>query len=90
VREAGLNEPVWHEIYCPYRQSETSWQWVRFLAVRTSGDPMAAVNPVRRVVAKIDPDLALNHVMTSIRFQQPITCRLEISEYPVVLVTDIG
>jgi putative ABC transport system permease protein len=64
VREAGLNEPVWHEIYCPYRQSETSWQWVRFLAVRTTGNPMAALNAIRKVVAAIDPTLALNHVMT--------------------------
>jgi putative ABC transport system permease protein len=70
VREAGLNEPVWHEIYCPYRQSETSWQWVRFLAVRTVGDPMAALNSVRRVVAKIDADVALNHVMTLDRIVQ--------------------
>jgi putative ABC transport system permease protein len=64
VKEVGLDEPPRHEIYCPYLQSETSWQWARFLALRTSSDPVSLVRKLRKVAASIDPEEPLNHVMT--------------------------
>jgi predicted permease len=64
VRQVGLNEPPRHEIYCPYLQARESWQWTRFLVLRTKGDPLNILTGLRQVAAGIDPDEPLNHVLT--------------------------
>jgi putative ABC transport system permease protein len=64
VKEVGLNEPARHEIYCPYLQARASWEWPRFLALRTSGNPLSVASELRKAAAGIDAAEPLNHVMT--------------------------
>ncbi|HVH69837.1 MAG TPA: ABC transporter permease, partial [Candidatus Dormibacteraeota bacterium] len=64
VKENGLNEPTPYEVYCPYLQSRNSWQWPRFLVVRTTSEPLQIHEELRRLVARLDPEEPLNHVMT--------------------------
>ena len=64
IKEVGLNEPTRYEVYCPYLQSRSSWQWPRFVVVRTTGQPLQVQEELRRMVTSIDPQEPLNHVMT--------------------------
>ena len=64
VKEVGLNEPTRYEVYCPYLQSRDSWEWPRFLVVRTVGEPLQVQEELRRLVARIDPEEPLNDLMT--------------------------
>jgi putative ABC transport system permease protein len=64
IKEAGLNEPTRYEVYCPYLQSGDSWEWPRFVVVRTTGEPLQVQEELRRLVVSIDPQEPLNHVMT--------------------------
>jgi len=63
VKHTGLNEPSRQEVYCPYLQTKASRQWARFLALRTTGDPLRILPELRRIAARIDRDEPLNHVM---------------------------
>lgn len=64
LKQVELSVPSRDEVYCAYLQSRDSWEWPRFLVVRTSGDPLAAEAALRQIVARIDPQEPLNHVMT--------------------------
>jgi len=64
TKQTALNDAPREEIYCPYLQSKESWEWVRFLVVRTSGDPLQVQGELRGLVEGIDPQEPLNHVMT--------------------------
>jgi putative ABC transport system permease protein len=64
IKEVGLNEPARYEVYCSYLQSGNSWEWPRFLVVRTTGEPLQVQEELRRLVASIDPQEPLNDVMT--------------------------
>jgi predicted permease len=59
----------------------------RILLVRTSGDPLALVRPVRREVAALDPDVPLRNAMTLRAF---LADRLTGRRLPVVLMTAFG
>lgn len=63
VRHTALTDAPQQEIYCPYLQARSSLQWQRFLAVRTSGDPLRIVSELRRIAGDLDPDEPLNHVI---------------------------
>ena len=62
VRHSALTDAPRQEIYCPYLQARSSLQWQRFLAVRTSSDPLRIVSELRRIASDLDPDEPLNHV----------------------------
>lgn len=64
VKHAGLDQPSRSGVYCPYLQARTTLQWQRFLVVRTAGDPLGILGELRRIIADIDPEEPLNHVMT--------------------------
>jgi len=64
IKEVGLNEPTRYEVYCPYLQSRNSWEWPRFVVVRTTGEPLQIQEELRGLVAGIDPQEPLNDVMT--------------------------
>lgn len=64
LKQVELSGPSRDEVYCAYLQSRDSWEWPRFLVVRTSGDPLAAEAALRQMAARIDPQEPLNHVMT--------------------------
>jgi putative ABC transport system permease protein len=64
VKEVGLNEPTRYEVYRPYLQSTDSWEWPRFLVVRTAIEPLQVQEELQRLVARIDPEEPLNDLMT--------------------------
>jgi putative ABC transport system permease protein len=53
TRHFGLEAPQKAELYLPYQQAPSPFMQ---LVVRTQGDPEAAIAPVRRVIAGIDPN----------------------------------
>lgn len=61
VRQAGLDQPPRPEIYLPYQQ----WDFFApaYLAVRTSGDPMALASAVREQIWAVDKDQPVTNVM---------------------------
>ena len=64
VKEVGLDEPTRYEVYRPYLQSTDSWEWPRFLVVRTAIEPLQVQEELQRLVARIDPEEPLNDLMT--------------------------
>lgn len=63
IQEASLDTPPRLEVYCPARQSLASWQWPRFLVLRTIGDPLAVRQALNDQVARLDPEEPLENVM---------------------------
>jgi putative ABC transport system permease protein len=61
VRYFGANDEVRALVYVPYKQD--SWRGMHII-VRTSSDPQGIVAATRRVIAAIDPDLAVASVST--------------------------
>ena len=61
VRYGSLRDPAAPSLYFPYAQAPFR---LMTIAVRTSGDPSAALGPARRVVSEIDPNLPLGNVST--------------------------
>ena len=61
VHQAGLDQPPRPEIYYPYDQHD--FFAPDYLAVRTTGDPMAIANAVREQVWAVDKDQPVTHVM---------------------------
>ncbi|HLN01633.1 MAG TPA: ABC transporter permease [Bryobacteraceae bacterium] len=47
-------------VYCPFLQSQASWNGAHLLAIRTAGDPILLAPFVRRVVREIDPNLSIS------------------------------
>ncbi|MFN0103612.1 MAG: ABC transporter permease [Bryobacteraceae bacterium] len=66
VKEYGLDKPVGDEVYLPTRQTG----FAGILLVRTNGDPMRMAEAVRRGLAEVDPELAVDRVSTIMRFQE--------------------
>ncbi|HUI73474.1 MAG TPA: ABC transporter permease [Candidatus Acidoferrum sp.] len=61
VRQAGLDQPPRPTIYFPYQQHD--FFTPSYLAVRTSGDPMALANDVREQIWAVDKDQPITNVM---------------------------
>lgn len=61
VRQAGLDVPPRPEVYLPYQQHD--FFRPSYLAVRTTGDPLALANAVREQVWAVDKDQPVTHVM---------------------------
>jgi putative ABC transport system permease protein len=66
VNQAAPDEKLFPHVYEPYLQTSSGGGWVRWmhLAVRTSGDPLALANAVRREVARLDPELPVTKLRT--------------------------
>lgn len=58
---AGPQVPSRPEVYIPYQQRQRP---TMVLAVRTSGDALSLVGPVRDIARAIDPDVPLARVQT--------------------------
>jgi ABC-type antimicrobial peptide transport system permease subunit len=58
----GLNEEIEPTMYTPFLQN--LWWRSMYLAVRTSGDPVALVSSVRNEVWAIDRDLPVSNIKT--------------------------
>jgi putative ABC transport system permease protein len=61
VRQAGLDQPPRPEIYFPYQQWD--YFYPGYVAVRTTGDPMALANAVREQIWAVDKDQPVTAVM---------------------------
>jgi predicted permease len=61
VRQEGPAQPSYPQIYLPFAQVSSRSLLV---ALRTGGDPLALVTPVKHAVAALDPALAVGRVAT--------------------------
>jgi putative ABC transport system permease protein len=68
VRHRGLERPPRPEMYLPHQQflhfSATAQARAMSLVVRTAGEPQALARPVRDVVRRLDPEVAVAQVKT--------------------------
>jgi putative ABC transport system permease protein len=55
VHQAGLDVPARAEMYLPYQQQDFGYE-PEYLAVRTSGDPMALAETVRQQIWSVDKE----------------------------------
>jgi putative ABC transport system permease protein len=65
VNQSAPDEELRPHVYEPYLQAN-GYSWIRKmnLATRTSGDPLALANAVRREVAQLDPELPVTKLRT--------------------------
>lgn len=56
MRQVGLDEPAFPEVYLPLDQMTGTFMWPQQLVVRTGGDPLALAPAVRRAIWDIDAD----------------------------------
>jgi putative ABC transport system permease protein len=70
------------QAYFPYNQRTVLG--TEFLLLRTSGDPLALVPEVRRIVAELDPDVPVTEVM---RFDDHITEKFALGRLTALLAT---
>ncbi|MBV9772511.1 MAG: ABC transporter permease [Gemmatimonadetes bacterium] len=70
-----------------YGTSRLDARPTRTLLLRTSGDPLALVNPVRREIAAVDPGVPMREATTLRTF---LADRLTSRRLPVVLMTAFG
>jgi putative ABC transport system permease protein len=66
VKEYGMDKPVGDEVYLPLRQAG----FAGILIARTAGEPLRMAEAVRRALAEVDPELAVDRVSTIARFQE--------------------
>lgn len=67
VKVRGLMRVSEPQVYVPYRQAaDTAFVWYapKDLVVRTSGEPMSLVTPLRAIVRAADPDVPVSDVRT--------------------------
>jgi putative ABC transport system permease protein len=62
VHQAGLDVPARAEMYLPYQQQDFGYE-PEYLAVRTSGDPMALAEIVRQQIWAVDKEQPVAGVM---------------------------
>jgi putative ABC transport system permease protein len=71
----GQSEAFEEAVYIPLTQDPTD---AAYLVVRTIGDPRALSEPIRREIAKIDPDVTINTVETMEEYASKYTVGLDI------------
>ncbi len=62
VHQAGLDVPARAEMYLPYQQQDFGYE-PEYLAVRTTGDPMALAETVRQQIWSVDKEQSVAGVM---------------------------
>jgi putative ABC transport system permease protein len=63
VKQMGLDQPPRQEVYFPYLQTRGNYMWPNSFAIRTRVDSLSMANSARRVIASVDPEEPLIHVM---------------------------
>lgn len=63
VRQMGLDQPPWPEMYFPYRQARDNYMVMQDLVVRTSGTVTGLGATLRRLVRSVDPDEPVSNVV---------------------------
>jgi putative ABC transport system permease protein len=64
MRQVGLDEPPFPEVYLPLDQVTGTFMWPQQLVLRTSGDPLALAPAVRRAIWDIDADQPVSNART--------------------------
>lgn len=64
VRQEGLSNAPLPEFYTPFTQAHARWARPRVLAVRTAGEPLAALAAVKSAVWAVAPDQTIHDVQT--------------------------
>jgi predicted lysophospholipase L1 biosynthesis ABC-type transport system permease subunit len=65
VRQMGLDAPAKPEMYFPHSQiKDQPWFAPRDLVVRTAGDPLDLVPPVKQAIRSVDPDQPVSNIRT--------------------------
>jgi predicted permease len=79
------------EFYLPAAQvPDAAWDWIQrtmYIAVRTDGDPMAAVNPIRAAISPVVPGVPLFDVRS---MEQRIGASLQTALFNTLLLTILG
>jgi putative ABC transport system permease protein len=63
VRQMGLDQAPWPEMYFPYRQAKDNYMVMQDLVVRTSGTLTGLGEMLRRLIWSVDPDQPVTNVM---------------------------
>lgn len=71
----GQSEGFEEAVYIPLAQAPTG---ALYLVVRTTGDPRALSEPIRREIAAIDPDVTINRVETMEEYASKYTVGIDI------------
>ncbi len=91
VHAQGLEQEPIPEFYLPMVQAPgAAWNWIdrtMTLAVRAQGDPLSLMAPLRRVVAEVDPALALYNLGT---MQGRLTDSMAQARFSTMLLTVFG
>ncbi len=91
VRSRGLAVEPPPQFYIPLAQApEEAWGWLQrtmVLAVRTAGAPEAAAAPLRRLVARVDPELPVYDVAS---MRQRLGSSLSQARFNTLLLTLLG
>jgi putative ABC transport system permease protein len=64
VRERGYELALKPGVYLPAGEAVKTWAQPDSLVVRVKGDPAALIEPIRRIVANVDPDQPITAVRT--------------------------
>jgi predicted permease len=75
VKNAGVDKPTGTELYLPFRQDPSLAAGPGYLIVKTSGDPKALINSIRREVAQIDSSLPLSKIRSMAEVVSAATSR---------------
>jgi putative ABC transport system permease protein len=90
IRSRGPATRPEPEFYLPWSQApKEAWSWFRtfYIVARTSGDPMRLAPPLREVLARIDPDVALFDVRT---MDQRLKGTLATARFNTLLLSALG
>jgi len=64
IRHYELENPSRIQIYVPMAQSRNGWTTQMIVAVKTAGEPHALVEPIRRELSRLDPEVPLAQIQT--------------------------
>ena len=91
VRSRALGEPPSPEFYLPIDQVPAEgWEWIQrtaYIAVRTTLDPQAMAEPVRRIVSEIAPGVPVFQVRT---MEERLRQSMATARFNTMLLTLLG
>lgn len=64
VRHYELENAARITVYVPFEQTEGNWTRSYNIVVKTAGDPLALTEPVRAILAQLDPEVPLASIQT--------------------------
>ncbi len=90
IRSRGPAVEPRPEFYLPMAQApDDAWRWFRtfYVVVKSSGDPLASIEPLRAAMASVDPDVPLFDVRT---MNQRLAGSLAVARFNTLLLSILG